>query len=167
MIPGSTTRPAAKHFPAEASVNKRSPTAADKAVGANIRALRRAAGMTLQEIGEAVGVSFVQFQRYETGVSRMSASRLIAISIALGVRIDSLIGAPESAEAGFMSDRERGESAELAHLFKAIANPTHRQAILALARTISALDTGPQAGPEDAPANASVTINGSVPETKQ
>lgn len=38
-------------------------------LGRKIRALRREAGLSLRELSAAVGVSLVQLQRYETGVS--------------------------------------------------------------------------------------------------
>jgi transcriptional regulator with XRE-family HTH domain len=166
VIPVPTTA-AAKLFPSGPRVNKRSPTATDKAVGTKIRALRRAAGMTLQEIGEAVGVSFVQFQRYETGASRMSASRLVAVSVALGVRLDCLIAEPGPAEAELISDRERSENEELARLFKAISDPKHRLAIIALARAIAAGDEPSHSLSEELPKNSPVMTSGSNRETKQ
>jgi transcriptional regulator with XRE-family HTH domain len=127
-------------------VNKRSPTATDQTLGLHIRALRRAAGLTLKNLGEAVGVSCVQLQYYETGISRIAASRLVAISEALGVRVDILIAEAGPADAEPMSRRHRNESAELARMFKAIADPRHRLAIIVLARAIAA--RAGQPGPE-------------------
>lgn len=121
-----------------ARVNKRSPTATDRAVGVKIRLLRRAAGITLRDLGEAVGVSCVQFQRYETGNSRLSASRLVAISNALGVRVDSLIVDPVPADPESLSHEERIECAEMARQFRAIRDRRHRLAIIELARAIAA-----------------------------
>jgi transcriptional regulator with XRE-family HTH domain len=128
-------------------VNKRSPTATDHTVGLHIRALRRAAGLTLKDLGEAVGVSCVQLQRYETGVSRIAASRLVAISEVLGVRVDSLIVEADPTEAEPMSRRNRNENAELSRVFKAISDPRHRLAIIALARAIAAREEQPGPGP--------------------
>jgi transcriptional regulator with XRE-family HTH domain len=113
-------------------LNKRSPTPTDLAVGVKIRLLRHAAGMTLRELGEAVGVSFVQFQRYETGASRIPASRLIAISKALCVRIESLVSDASPTESEPVSGVDRGESGELLRLFKSISDPGQRRAIIAL-----------------------------------
>lgn len=134
-----------RHNGAEAHTNKRTPTAIDQAVGMKIRILRRAAGMTLRDLGEAVGVSCVQFQRYETGASRISASRLFAIGGVLGVRIDSLIAEPGSSNSEPTSRISRGENAELARLFKSISDPRHRLAIIGLARAIVAGEEHPHA----------------------
>jgi transcriptional regulator with XRE-family HTH domain len=132
-----------RHSGAEVHTNKRSPTAMDLAVGMKIRTLRRAAGMTLRDLGEAVGVSCVQFQRYETGASRISASRLFAIGNVLGIRIDSLIAEPESSDGEPISRILRGENAELSRLFKSISDPRHRQALIGLARAIVAGEEHP------------------------
>ncbi len=113
--------------------NNRLATTTDRAVGKRIRALRRAAGMTLSSIGEAVGVSGVQFQRYETGASRVAVSRLLAICDALGVQPDTLIEEAVPARSGHTSNVRRRECIELARAFDAIVDPTHRRAIIALA----------------------------------
>ena len=128
--------PASK--PMGARANKRTPTGTDHSVGMQIRSLRRAAGMTLKDLGDAIGVSCVQFQRYETGASRVAASRLFAISDALGVRVDSLIVDPAPEDGEPAARRRASEHAELARAFKAISDQRHRLAIIALTRAIAA-----------------------------
>jgi transcriptional regulator with XRE-family HTH domain len=44
-------------------------------------------GMTQQQLGEAVGIKFQQIQKYETGMNRVSASRLWDIADALDVSV--------------------------------------------------------------------------------
>lgn len=56
-------------------------------VGARIRARRQKIGMTQQALAEKVGVKFQQIQKYETGINRVSASRLWGIAKALGVSV--------------------------------------------------------------------------------
>lgn len=56
----------------------------DIAAGARLRALRMRAGMTQQELGRAIGVTFQQIQKYETGANRMAVSTLLRICDALG-----------------------------------------------------------------------------------
>jgi len=129
--------PGARPVSAAAHANNRLPTTTDHAVGKRIRSLRRAAGMTLRDLGKAVGVSGVQFQRYETGASRVAASRLLAICDALGVQVDTLIDEVVPAKAGHMSSDRRNECAELARAFNAVSHPTHRRAIIALARAFA------------------------------
>lgn len=54
-------------------------------VGKRIRQQRWLSGMTQQQLAERVGIKFQQIQKYETGINRVSASRLWDISRALGV----------------------------------------------------------------------------------
>lgn len=57
----------------------------DSHVGQKIRQRRWMVGMTQQQLAEAVGIKFQQIQKYETGMNRVSASRLWDISRALDV----------------------------------------------------------------------------------
>ncbi|WP_439561194.1 helix-turn-helix domain-containing protein [Roseinatronobacter sp.] len=56
-------------------------------VGQRIRQRRWAIGMTQQQLAEVVGIKFQQIQKYETGMNRVSASRLWDIAQALQVSI--------------------------------------------------------------------------------
>lgn len=64
------------------------PHPVDAHVGSVIRKRRREISMTQQQLAEQVGIKFQQIQKYETGVNRVSASRLWEISRALSVPID-------------------------------------------------------------------------------
>jgi transcriptional regulator with XRE-family HTH domain len=57
----------------------------DRHVGARVRMRRIMLDLTQEAIAEEVGVSYQQFQKYETGTNRMSASRLQQISNVLKV----------------------------------------------------------------------------------
>lgn len=59
----------------------------DVHVGKRIRHRRWMVGMTQQQLGEGVGIKFQQIQKYETGMNRVSASRLWDIASALEVPI--------------------------------------------------------------------------------
>lgn len=61
----------------------------DVHVGKRIRDYRWATGMTQQQLAAAVGVRFQQIQKYESGVNRVSVSRLWDIAGAFGVEVDS------------------------------------------------------------------------------
>jgi transcriptional regulator with XRE-family HTH domain len=56
---------------------------ADKTLGEKIRTRRVVAGVSQEVLGEALGVSFQQIQKYEKGVNRVSAVRLEQIAAAL------------------------------------------------------------------------------------
>jgi len=66
------------------------PHPVDVAVGNRVRELRTRAGMSQTDLGVKLGVSFQQVQKYEKGVNRMGASRLIQICDALEVPITEL-----------------------------------------------------------------------------
>lgn len=59
----------------------------DVHVGKRVRHRRWMVGMTQQQLAEKVGIKFQQIQKYETGMNRVSASRLWDISEALGVPV--------------------------------------------------------------------------------
>jgi transcriptional regulator with XRE-family HTH domain len=59
----------------------------DSLVGSKIRARRTSLGISQVELGRAIGVRFQQVQKYESGVNRVSASRLWMIAEALDLHI--------------------------------------------------------------------------------
>ena len=59
----------------------------DSLVGSKIRARRTALGISQVDLGRAIGVRFQQVQKYESGVNRVSASRLWMIAKALDLHI--------------------------------------------------------------------------------
>ncbi|MBJ3762463.1 helix-turn-helix transcriptional regulator [Maribius pontilimi] len=59
----------------------------DVHVGKRIRHRRWMLGMTQQQLAEKVGIKFQQIQKYETGMNRVSASRLWDIADALDVQV--------------------------------------------------------------------------------
>ncbi|TPE48320.1 helix-turn-helix domain-containing protein [Amaricoccus solimangrovi] len=59
----------------------------DVHVGKRVRHRRWMVGMTQQQLGDIVGIKFQQIQKYETGMNRISASRLWDISQALDVPV--------------------------------------------------------------------------------
>ena len=52
----------------------------DRLVGNNVRMLRTLRGISQSSLGEQVGVTFQQIQKYEKGVNRVSASMLFDIA---------------------------------------------------------------------------------------
>jgi transcriptional regulator with XRE-family HTH domain len=68
----------------ETRVEKR-PNPTDRHVGARVRMRRILMTMSQEKLGEALGVTFQQVQKYEKGVNRISASRLQQIAETLGV----------------------------------------------------------------------------------
>ena len=67
------------------TTNTRSATAVDTHVGQKLRGRRIFLGMGQSEVADAIGITFQQIQKYESGANRVGASRLQQISEALGV----------------------------------------------------------------------------------
>jgi transcriptional regulator with XRE-family HTH domain len=77
----------------------------DVHVGKRVRQRRSLLGMTMQQLGEKVGIGHQQLQKYETGANRISASRMWNIAAAMEVPVsfffEGLEGqAPDTGEAG-------------------------------------------------------------------
>jgi transcriptional regulator with XRE-family HTH domain len=68
----------------------RSPGPVDEYIGARMRETRRALSMTQESLGELLGVTFQQVQKYEKGSNRVSAARLFDICKVLNVSLSSM-----------------------------------------------------------------------------
>jgi transcriptional regulator with XRE-family HTH domain len=65
----------------------KSPSEADRRIGERLRASRVALGLSQEKLGEALGVTFQQVQKYEKGSNRMGAGRLQQAARVLGVPV--------------------------------------------------------------------------------
>ncbi len=135
-------------------MKNRGPTTSDSAVGREIRQYRRSAGMTQKQIASMIGVTGAQLHRYETGSTRIAASRLIAIANALGVRPDTLLATaaagPTSHDsvAAALPVSSSEEIVELIQMFGNISDPRHRSALVAVARMMTTQGAQRTAGDE-------------------
>ncbi|MGY6567973.1 MAG: helix-turn-helix domain-containing protein [Salinarimonas sp.] len=59
----------------------RCPTDIDRFVGQRVRLARRIAKMSQQKLGEMIGVTYQQIQKYENGTDRIGAGRLHQVSL--------------------------------------------------------------------------------------
>lgn len=62
----------------------------DKFVGNKVKEIRKKAGVSQSTLGDHLGVTFQQVQKYEKGTNRLSASRLGSIAIFFNVPIANL-----------------------------------------------------------------------------
>ncbi len=67
--------------------NKKKPNPVDIHVGSRIRLRRNMLGMSQEKLGESLGITFQQIQKYEKGTNRVGASRLQAIAAILNVPV--------------------------------------------------------------------------------
>jgi transcriptional regulator with XRE-family HTH domain len=116
-------------------------------------------GVSQEQLGAAIGVTFQQVQKYEKGTNRVSSGRLQRIAHALRVPLDYFYqGVPETGPAGSVAETQRaadvmrflatGESVELMKAFVEIANKRIRREFLQLVRALA----GQQGGPAEAKA---------------
>jgi transcriptional regulator with XRE-family HTH domain len=75
---------------------KKAPYPIDKYVGSRVRMRRMMLGMSQEKLGNALGLTFQQVQKYEKGTNRIGASRLQQISHILQVPVSFFFdGAPD------------------------------------------------------------------------
>lgn len=115
----------------------------DRHVGERLRRRRRLMGLTQKELAERVGIRFQQIHKYETGINRMTASRLYELAQALGAPVEHFYegingnGAAANAGGDLMSRRE---TVELVRAYYCLGRAP-RQRLLELAKTLqTALD---------------------------
>ena len=90
-------------------MSTKAPNPVDKYVGSRVRMRRIMLGMSQEKLGEALGLTFQQVQKYEKGTNRIGASRLQQISHILQVPVAFFFeGAP--APLGDMPQNGAGEA---------------------------------------------------------
>ena len=136
------------------------PSPIDVHVGARVRLRRTLLGMSQERLGNALGLTFQQVQKYERGANRVGASRLFDLSRVLDVPVSFFFDdiAPDviawvSADAAGLSEPPapgyepdpmlRRETMELARAYYRIGDPQVRRRIFELVKAIA------NSGPED------------------
>jgi transcriptional regulator with XRE-family HTH domain len=128
--------------------NKKRPNPVDVHVGARIRLRRNMIGLSQEKLGESLGITFQQIQKYEKGTNRVGASRLQAIGNILNVPVtfffDDMPGQSDKPK-GFEEESETtyvvgflnsSEGIQLARAFAKIGDAKIRRKILDLVRTL-------------------------------
>jgi transcriptional regulator with XRE-family HTH domain len=133
--------------------NKKKPNPTDIHVGSRIRLRRNMLGMSQEKLGESLGITFQQIQKYEKGTNRVGASRLQAISNILGVPVSFLFedapGQPAAAGKGFAEDQSASfaldfcsstEGLQLNRAFVKIQDPKVRRKVIDLVKALASDD---------------------------
>jgi transcriptional regulator with XRE-family HTH domain len=82
-------------------IAKKAPNPTDKHAGSRVRMRRMALGMSQEKLGNALGLTFQQVQKYEKGTNRIGASRLQQIAQILEVQVSFFFeGAPAAITIG-------------------------------------------------------------------
>jgi transcriptional regulator with XRE-family HTH domain len=134
------------------------PSPIDVHVGGRVRLRRTLLGMSQEKLGDALGLTFQQVQKYERGVNRIGASRLFDLSRVLDVPIgfffddmpDALGGGMTAARRSFgMAEQQEGfddetlhrrETLELVRAYYRISDPSVRKRVFELIKSLTPTD---------------------------
>jgi transcriptional regulator with XRE-family HTH domain len=103
---------------AESEKGSRRPNPIDVHVGGRVRFRRMLLGMSQEKLGEKLGLTFQQVQKYEKGINRIGASRLFDLAQVLGVSVQFFYeeapsaDAPQLLQAGFGEKPAEGSIVE-------------------------------------------------------
>jgi transcriptional regulator with XRE-family HTH domain len=143
-----------------AGVMESRPSPVDIHVGGRIRLRRTLMGMSQERLGEALGLTFQQVQKYERGVNRVGASRLFDLSRILDVPIsffydnmpDAVAGTTQqqrNGAQGFAEQQEgfgtdetmsKRETLELVRAYYRITDPVTRKRMFELIKSMGRTD---------------------------
>jgi len=137
--------------------NKKQPNPIDIHVGSRVRLRRMMLGMSQEKLGESLGITFQQIQKYEKGTNRIGASRLQHISSVLSVPVsfffedapgppgasEAAVGMAESRPASYMTDfLSSSEGIQLNKAFTRIKDSKLRRRIIDLVRAAAGEEDG-------------------------
>ena len=143
-----TDRPDREHRPSPIDVH----------VGGRVRLRRTLMGMSQERLGEALGLTFQQVQKYERGVNRIGASRLFDLARVLDVPIGFFFddmpdgvggttgGLPRRTAGGGFADAQDGfeddtlhrrETLELVRAYYRITDPAVRKRVFDLIKSLT------------------------------
>ena len=121
----------------------------DMHVGSRIRLRRRLLGLSQTKLGETVGLTFQQIQKYENGANRVGASRIYQLATALNVPVSFFFDAmppeliPEFPESPVEEDRlptdlfTKRETLDLLRDYHRITDATLRKKVLDMVRAMA------------------------------
>ncbi len=134
------------------------PNPVDVHVGARLRVRRTLLGMSQTTLGEAIGVTFQQMQKYEKGTNRISASRLFDLLRVLDVPLEyffddmpTAVAASSPTQGGGKAKKPPGyeldpmakrETLELVRAYYKITDPEIRKHLFAMTKTLGARSRG-------------------------
>jgi len=133
----------------QAAVPKKQANPIDIQVGNRVRIRRMLIGMSQERLGDLLGLTFQQVQKYEKGVNRIGAGRLFEVSRILNVPIDffyegvegRLAGQPGMAEPEgappVMEFVSSGEGLQLSLAFMKIKDAKVRKRVLDLVKSLA------------------------------
>lgn len=133
----------------------KTPHPIDVHVGARVKLRRTLLGMSQDKLGEALGLTFQQVQKYEKGVNRIGASRVFEISKILDVPIQYLFddfegaqgmaagfGEGDGGDVSFMDLLNTPDGVQLCRYYSEIEDPKVKKRVLDLVKAIAEGELG-------------------------
>src|SRR6201996_3571991 len=136
------------------------PSPIDIHVGSRVRLRRTLLGMSQEKLGNAIGLTFQQVQKYERGANRIGASRLFDLSRVLDVPVSFFFDemsenaaqqSPRMMVTGMVEEVEqevendpmtKRETLELVRAYYKISDPTVRKRLFELAKSLASITDG-------------------------
>jgi transcriptional regulator with XRE-family HTH domain len=130
------------------------PNPVDVHVGSRVRLRRTLLGMSQEKLGDAIGLTFQQVQKYERGANRIGASRLYDLARVLDVPVAYFFeelsdgsaagGTGEHATEPFQSNpMMKRETLELVRAYLRISDPQIKRRLFELAKALAAFSGAP------------------------
>src|SRR6478672_7280851 len=118
---------------------KKAPNPIDKHVGSRVRMRRMMLGMSQEKLGDALGLTFQQVQKYEKGTNRIGASRLQQISLILQVPVAFFL--EEAQSPAYVTDfLATTDGLALVKAFMRIPSPKLRRRVVELVQEMGGED---------------------------
>jgi transcriptional regulator with XRE-family HTH domain len=127
-----------------AKTSNKSASKMDKLIGRNVRVHRLVRGLTQEVLGEKLGVTFQQVQKYEKGTNRVGSGRLYQIASILEVPVTAFFegGDPPSAlrNSSHFDLLADPVSLRMVQAFAGIADHKTKRAVLALVESMNSTE---------------------------
>ena len=135
--------------PARSAQPDRQAEEVDRHIGRRIRHRRQMLGLSQQELGDCVGVTYQQVLKYETGQNRVAAAQLYALAAVLAVEIDYFYEGYGEASRRRSPPSHDCLVLELVRSFLAMPDPHLQKALCQLTRTVAEQDAAGTAEAND------------------
>ena len=109
----------------------------DKYIGRKIYELRLASGLSRQELGSKIGVTHQQLQKYEKGINRLSAGRLLLLAKVLSKPIEYFYADIKQYKPQDIRTKHQRMCIEVSRNFMQIKQPIYQDAINTLVKTLA------------------------------
>ncbi len=111
--------------------------AIDRAIGEQLRRRRVELGLTQEQLGRRVGLSYQQVQKYERGANRITARKLVAMARALDMAPGAFFAALAAPTAPAAHGGTLRPDIDLARSYARIEDPEVRSSVAGLVRTLA------------------------------